>query len=66
MKSAVEICFDVFSMKSAVIKMRSKIFYIERGLQNGPNNFYMTKTLLSKNGLRIAVRGLVNLLENKF
>ena len=31
--------------------------------QNGRNNFYTTKTLLSKNGLRIAVAGLVKLLE---
>ena len=45
---------------------KAKIFYTKRWLQNGQTNFYTTKTLLSKNGLRIAVGGLVKLLENFF
>ena len=40
---------------------KSKIFHTKRWLQNGQNNF-----LLSKNGLRIAVGGLVKLLEKCF
>ena len=35
----------------------------KRWLQNGQNDFYTAKTLLSKNGLRIAVGRLVKLLE---
>ena len=45
---------------------KAKNFYTKRWLQNGQNNFYTTKTLLSKNGLRIAVGGLVKLLEKCF
>ena len=45
--------------------MRSTFFYAKRWLQNGQDDFYTTKTLLSKNSLKIAVGGLVKLLEKK-
>ena len=47
--------FNLFALKKQT----------KRWLQNGQNKFYTTKTLLSKNGLRIALGRSVKLLEKK-